>query len=205
MGLKLNLGCGESRPEGYVNVDKHGNPDVRHDLETFPWPWDDNSVSEVMMFHILEHLGETVKIYQRIIQELYRICEPNAKIMIAVPHHRHENFYSDPTHVRAITSLGLSLLSQRANRQWIAEGMSNSPLGIYWAVDFELEQASFTPSQVWHNRYPKQANNVELLVRESRIYNNLIEQVDLTLRVIKPAGSTIDADSSREQREGQSL
>lgn len=202
MGLKLNLGCGETRPAGYVNVDKHGNPDVLHDLETFPWPWDDNSVSEVMMFHVLEHLGETTKIYQSIIQELYRICEADAKILIAVPHHRHDNFYSDPTHVRAITPLGLSLLSQRANRQWIAEGIANSPLGIYWEVDFELEQTSFTPSQIWRNRYAKQVGNVELLVRESRVYNNLIEQVDMTLRVIKPAGSNLEPASSSTDGEG---
>jgi hypothetical protein len=192
MGLKLNLGCGETHLDGYINVDKYGEPDLRHDLETFPWPWDDNSVSEVCMSHVLEHLGETVKDYKRIMQELYRVCEPNAKIEIAVPHHRHDNFHSDPTHVRAITPLGLSLMSQKNNREWIADRISNSPLGIYWGVDFEVEKASFTPSQIWRNRYPKQASNVEMLLRESRVYANLIEQVDITVRVVKPAGSMVN-------------
>jgi hypothetical protein len=37
MAIKLNLGCGKNPMPGYVNVDKFGTPDVRHDLETFPW------------------------------------------------------------------------------------------------------------------------------------------------------------------------
>ena len=42
-GLYLNLGCGSQLMEGYVNVDKFGDPEVRLDLETFTWPWEDNS------------------------------------------------------------------------------------------------------------------------------------------------------------------
>ena len=45
--LKLNLGCGAKRLKGYVNVDKFGDPDLRLDLETFPYPWNDNSVAEI--------------------------------------------------------------------------------------------------------------------------------------------------------------
>ena len=31
--IKLNLGCGEKRLPGYLNVDKFGTPDLKHDLE----------------------------------------------------------------------------------------------------------------------------------------------------------------------------
>ena len=189
MGIKLNLGCGERREEGYVNVDKFGEPDVKHDLEQFPWPWEDNSVEEVMMIHVLEHLGQLTEVYLGIIKELYRVCEPDATIRIAVPHYRHDNFAADPTHVRPITPLGMSLFSQRNNRTWIEQGASNSPLGIYNEVDFELVKTNLTPSQVWFNRYPNHRQDVNMLMRETKIYNNLIEQVDMELRVIKPAGS----------------
>jgi hypothetical protein len=39
--LKLNLGCGYTRMDGYVNVDVSAacNPDLVADLEEVPWPW----------------------------------------------------------------------------------------------------------------------------------------------------------------------
>jgi hypothetical protein len=46
-GLRLNLGCGMNRLDGYVNVDRQGEPDLRHDLDVIPWPWPDDSVSEI--------------------------------------------------------------------------------------------------------------------------------------------------------------
>jgi hypothetical protein len=94
--LKLNLGCGKNPKPGYVNVDKYDNPDVLHDLETFPWPWKDNSVNEIRLIHVLEHLGERKEVFLNIIKELYRICVASATIHIVVPHPRHDDFINDP-------------------------------------------------------------------------------------------------------------
>ena len=47
-----------------------------------------------------------------------KICKKNALIIIKVPHPRHEDFLSDPTHVRPITVLGLSLFDQKLNKEW---------------------------------------------------------------------------------------
>ena len=184
-GLRLNLGCGEKRLPGFVNVDKFGNPDVKHDLETFPWPWEDSSVSEVYLVHVLEHIGRDAPVYLRFMQELYRICQPDARIRISVPHFRHDFFWDDPTHVRAVTPLGLQLLSKKANREWIAKGASNSPLAIYLDVDFELVSVNYKPGAQWFRRHPDQNVNLQLLLEEAAIYNNLIEQLDMVIRVVK--------------------
>ena len=189
-GLKLNLGCGSRHFEGFVNVDKYGDPDLRLDLETFPWPWQDDTVSEIFLFHVLEHLGQTTEVYLSIIKELYRICHNGATIRIIVPHYRHQFFFDDPTHVRAVTPMGLQLFSQEANRQWMEGGFSNSPLGIYLNVDFELRSTTCKPSPDWFRLHPEEPVNIDLLIRESNIYNNLIEEIDMIVEVVKPGRSS---------------
>jgi hypothetical protein len=134
---------------------------------------------------VLEHLGQSTASYLAIIQELYRVCGHGATVQIVVPHHRHDNFVHDPTHVRAITPTGLMMFSRRMNEEWQAQGVANTPLALYLGVDFELVQTQLTPSQLWRDRYPNQVNDVNLLLQESALYNNLIEELQLTLNVIK--------------------
>ena len=75
--MKLNLGSGSKILKGYVNVDKfqYYNPDVVHDLEKFPYPFEDNSVDEILLSHVLEHIGQNPDVFNNIIKELYRICK----------------------------------------------------------------------------------------------------------------------------------
>ena len=183
--LRLNLGCGTKRLDGYINVDKFGNPDLCFDLETFPYPWENNSVAEIEMHHVLEHLGQQTATYLKIIQELYRICQPEAKIHITVPHHRSDRFFHDPTHVRPITPVGLSMFSKQNNLEWQAKGKAFTLLALYLNVDFELTQVAYTPSEVWFERYPDNETDENLLLEESEIYCNLIKDVEMTLIAIK--------------------
>ena len=106
--IKLNLGCGSKILLGYTNIDKFDTykPDIVHDLEKFPYPFEDNSVNEILLSHVLEHVGQNPDVFNNIIKEFYRICVHGAIINIIVPHPRHDDFISDPTHVRPITVLG---------------------------------------------------------------------------------------------------
>ena len=190
-GLKLNLGCGEKRIPGYINVDKYGSPDIKHDLESFPWPWETNSVSDIILIHVLEHLGKDVETYFGIFKEMYRICNNGAKIKIIVPHFRHQFFYDDPTHVRVVTPLGLQLFSQKLNKLWVEKGAANSPLGLYLDINFELKQTVIKPSEDWFRLHPDKNVDVRLLQQESNIYNNLIEEYDMLLQVRKNSNSEV--------------
>lgn len=170
---------------GYINVDKFGTPDVLCDLEQFPWPWNDNSVEEVVMTHVLEHLGETSAIFLNIFKELYRVCRHDAVVDITVPHPRSDDFLNDPTHVRPITIEVLSLFSKRNNRIWQAGGAANSPLGMYLDVDFETTSAVQTLSPVWLDRLQKGVIKKEQLPELCSQLNNVIRYTNIKLRVIK--------------------
>jgi hypothetical protein len=187
-GLRLNLGCGANLKDGYINVDKFGEPDVRHDLEVFPWPWPDDSVVEILLIHVLEHLGQDPNVFLGIMKELYRVCQDGATVGIVVPDPRHENFLSDPTHVRPITPKMLTLFSQQRNRDWIARGCSNSPLALFHGIDFELTDSRFKPSDFWTRNPPDPLADFSTFMQEASLHNNMIEEIHMTLRAIKPAG-----------------
>ena len=72
--MKLNLGCGKDYIDGWINVDFYDdlNCDVTHDLEEFPWPWDDNSISEIriqfciMGFVYRDDMGSNLRRWQQL-------------------------------------------------------------------------------------------------------------------------------------------
>lgn len=100
--LKLDLGCGTRKREGFLGVDrrKFDGVDIVHDLMVMPWPWDDNSVEEVYCSHLLEHLDHNRHNPERVrfMNELYRILKPGGKATIVTPHWASNRAYGDFTH-----------------------------------------------------------------------------------------------------------
>ncbi len=84
MKRKLNLGCGEERMGGYVNVDINelAKPDIIHDLNSIPYPFKDNEFDEVYCSHVLEHLREPFKV----MKEMHRILKDSGILILKVPH-----------------------------------------------------------------------------------------------------------------------
>jgi len=183
---KLNLGCGNNLLAGYTNVDKFSPSETPkefdhlvYDLEEFPWPWVDSSVQEIVLTHVLEHLGGTTECYLKIIQEMYRVCCHDALIHIAVPHPRHDDFLTDPTHVRAITPESLLLFNKEVNHQYIEQKSSNSLLAIYLDVDFVPTSVKFIRDPEWKDATPAE------VMQALRRYNNVIKEIQISLRVNK--------------------
>jgi hypothetical protein len=199
--MRLNLGCGGQKFADWINVDKFPTcgPDQVADLEQFPWPWPDNSVDEVRMYHVLEHLGADTEVYLGIIKELYRVCRDNAAIHIVVPHPRHDDFLNDPTHVRPITRGSFDLFSQAANHEWLANGGANTPLGLYIGVDLLVESTKYVLADPWNTLYEQKKISPEQVQQAITLYNNVIKQIELTLRAVKPAGRTsaVDANTTK--------
>lgn len=83
--MKLNLGCGYDNKEGYINVDisKNVKPDVVHDLNKTPYPFKENSITEIYARDVLEHFPREK--LMPILEEWYRISKPGAKWIIRTP------------------------------------------------------------------------------------------------------------------------
>lgn len=94
--IKLNLGAGSDILNGYINHDICTLPgiDIVHNLNVYPWPFDDSSCSEVKIYDVLEHLDD----FMRAMEELHRILMPGGIIKLQVPYYLSWSAYADPTH-----------------------------------------------------------------------------------------------------------
>jgi len=187
--LKLNLGCGHNKLRDYVNVDcsDYFEPDIVHDLERAPWPWITNSVEEVLLIHSLEHMGAHPKVFFGIMMELYRVCAPGAKVVIHVPHPRHEHFIGDPTHVRAITPVTMMTFDRELCESWLKVGNSNTKLALMLGVDFVQKSVVTLLDEPYAARFDAgnlDEDELEIMMRER---NNIAKEYQITLEVRKPA------------------
>lgn len=96
--VKLDLGCGKNKREGFLGVDSRSfdGVDVVCDLGKEPWPWENNSVDEVHCSHLLEHLTPVERIH--FANELCRVLKQGAKAAIITPHYASVRAYGDLTH-----------------------------------------------------------------------------------------------------------
>jgi hypothetical protein len=186
--MKLNLGCGHNQRKGWINVDRSAacHPDQVVDLESFPWPFDDSAAEEVLLSHVLEHLGADVATFFGVIKELHRVCAQGAMVTVLVPHPRHDEFLADPTHVRPILPQTLQMFSKEKNREWIASGASNSPLGLTLDVDFELVKVHMDLDAVWLDKHRRGDINDAGLHDVIAAQCNVVKQMEIRLKVIKP-------------------
>lgn len=186
--MKLNMGCGFNKLDGYLNVDREASckPNQIVDFESLPWPWPDNSFDEVLAFHTLEHLGEKSAVYLGIMKELWRVLKPNGLLKIAVPHFRHENYFHDPTHVRMITPIGLAMFDQMRNQQDIDAKGQETKLGIYLEIDFEPLEIYFDLAEPWKSMQERNEISNQDLNDALNKYNNVCYQVRVLMRAVKP-------------------
>lgn len=103
--MKLNLGCGENRLEGWENHD--ADTDI-----TKPLPWPAASADAVFAEHVVEHV--TPQQAWNFFAECLRVLRPGGAIRIAVPAvDRIENF-STPDYERFCFERGFSEAPTRA-------------------------------------------------------------------------------------------
>lgn len=93
--MRLNLGCGDTPMEGWVNVDLFPGPGVQVVDLRDRWPWGDSTIDAIRSWHTFEHLPDRVFT----MNELWRVLKPAAIAEIQVPTVDGIAAFSSPTHV----------------------------------------------------------------------------------------------------------
>lgn len=127
MSKQLLIGCG-SRREKLVawpgseawtdlvtlDINERHRPDVVHDLERLPLPFDSGAFDEVHAYEVLEHIGQQGDYlsFFALFSELWRILEPDGFVMATCPSASSRWAWGDPGHRRIISNESLVFLSQ---------------------------------------------------------------------------------------------
>ena len=122
---ELLIGCGHNRTktlfvpgrEEFVNVttldiNPDHSPDVIHDLNELPYPFENDTFDEIHAYEVLEHfgmLGDWRGFFDQF-SELWRITKPGGRLFATVP--ISTNPWGDPGHRRVICQMTLTFLSQ---------------------------------------------------------------------------------------------
>lgn len=98
MALKLDLGCGDNKLEGFTGVDFSSDcgADIVHDLTVAPYPFEKESAEEIHSAHFFEHLNGAQRIV--FMEECWRILKPEGKMTIITPYWSSTRAIQDPTH-----------------------------------------------------------------------------------------------------------
>ncbi|ARJ67563.1 hypothetical protein WV31_18815 [Magnetospirillum sp. ME-1] len=169
---KLNLGCGRDVREGWTNLDVMPLPgvDVVADLgrcATTPLPFEDDTFDELLLSHLLEHIAEPLPL----MQELWRIAKPGAKMQIRVPHGAHDDAWTDPTHVKPYFARSFGYFSQ----PW------------YWRADYGY-RGDWQPELVTYSVARRRFNGMmpQQVLEQIDALRNVVSEMVVDLVAVKP-------------------
>lgn len=184
--MKLNLGCGHAKREGYVNIDRREavQPDLVWDLEVTPWPFEADSVEEIVAHQVLHQVGQDTDVFLAVIRELHRVLMPGGTIDITAPHHRSDLFWDDPANVRPINPGMFSLLSKASCKMYRENGMAFTPLAEDLDVDFETVTITNALQGEWSRRFGAGEITQEETTVAVASSANVVELVGLVVRKV---------------------
>ncbi len=81
--LRLHLGCGKVRLEGFVNIDHRSTSATDLECDILQLPFDDNTATRIESYHVIEHLGRHEAV--RAVREWHRVLAPGGVLVIECP------------------------------------------------------------------------------------------------------------------------
>ena len=178
--LKLDLGAGQNPTPGFESVDMNADADHQVNLFAFPWPFEDNSVREIVSNHLVEHIPHYLPEYgmrdgwDLFWAEVYRICRKNAKLTITHPYSKHDRADWDPTHTRRIHDVTWYYLDKNWRE---AQGLA------HYFADYDFEVVLIQGTGIDQDT---QLRSHEVQAERRNYYWNIIPDLVVTLKARKP-------------------
>ena len=151
---ELLIGCG-SKWDKRINtrgtnewqklttLDNNGDhkPNIIHDLELFPYPFDDNTFDEIHAYEVLEHTGNQgdYHFFFNQFSEFWRILKDGGLFCATVPHYKSKWAWGDPSHKRIINQGSLAFLCQEEYNMQVGVTTLSDFRHLYKA-DFDIKQ-----------------------------------------------------------------
>ncbi len=139
----LDLGCGNAKESGAFGVDSRpmDGVDLVHDLNTLPWPIDDNSFDQVRAAHIVEHVDDVLGFFG----EIHRVCRNDAIVLIDTPHFSNRCSFLDPTHKHAFSARFIEFIAQ--GKPWTPSG--SFAVARSWLLEHHHDIKPLLPGKVY--------------------------------------------------------
>lgn len=142
-GFQLDIGCGSNKLPGFIGIDilPLKGVDIIHDLETFPWPLEDESVIRAIASHVLEHINPHKGIFIKFMDEVWRVLKPRAQFAFVVPHASSHGYAQDPTHVNMINETTMHYFDPDPEGKTMGGQLYN----FYQPKPWKIEKQYFNP------------------------------------------------------------
>jgi hypothetical protein len=168
---KIDLGCGDKKPEGFYGVDVIETPsaDLVQDLDEPDWDLPSDHFNVIRAIDVFEHLENPVQF----MEEVHRIATSDAEITIQGPHFSSGNWH-DPTHRR--------LLGSRTFEHFTKE----TKFDFYTQAKFRVEQVTITFDWSENRVYKAAASfvaNRYTQLYERTFLRNLMPATNITFRL----------------------
>ena len=114
-GIMLDIGCGASKNKGFIGIDYHqyGDVDIVWNIEKTPWKvngkiFPKESVVLASSSHVLEHIDPHGGVFINVMNEIWRVLQPNSQFAFVTPYAGSHGYFQDPTHCNPIneTTMG---------------------------------------------------------------------------------------------------
>lgn len=169
--MKLDIACGQNKQKGFKGVDisPGDGVDFVWDLGKYPWePFKDYSVNEVYCSHYLEHTSDIMKF----MDEVWRICMHDAKVIFICPYYSSLRAWQDPTHKRAISEATFLYF----DKDWrVANKLDHYPI----KSNFKVEKMAVFFNPPWD----KKSEEARQFAQQH--YWNVVSDILVELRAVK--------------------